>query len=95
MPVHTLIRIDTRTITDCKGEIRAFMTVRNEILRLPQTLAHYRKLGVGRFFVIDNGSTDGTKELLTDQPDCHVFLTRNSYSEATYGLAWQHALLDE
>jgi glycosyltransferase involved in cell wall biosynthesis len=95
MRAHTLIRIDTRTIADCQGEIRAFMTVRNEILRLPQTLAHYRKLGVGRFFVIDNGSTDGTKELLTAQPDCHVFLTRNSYSEARLGVEWQHALLDE
>jgi glycosyltransferase involved in cell wall biosynthesis len=95
MRAHTLTRIDTRTISDCQGEIRAFMTVRNEILRLPQTLAHYRKLGVGRFFVIDNGSTDGTKELLTARPDCHVFLTRNSYSEARLGLEWQHALLDE
>jgi glycosyltransferase involved in cell wall biosynthesis len=71
------------------------MTVRNEALRLPQTLDHYRKLRVGRFFVIDNGSTDGTRELLTSQPDCHVFLTRNSYSEARFGLEWQHALLDE
>ena len=93
--VHTLIRIDTRTTTDCQGEIRVFMTVRNEILRLPQTLAHYRKIGVARFFIVDNGSTDGTRELLAAQPDCHVFLTRNSYSEAQYGLAWQHALLDE
>jgi glycosyltransferase involved in cell wall biosynthesis len=93
--VHTLVRVDRRTIPDCAGEIRAFMTVRNETLRLPQTLDHYRKLGVGRFFVIDNGSTDGTRELLTAQPDCHVFLTRNSYSEARFGLEWQHALLNE
>jgi hypothetical protein len=67
MRVHTLIRIDTRTITDCLGEIRAFMTVRNEILRLPQTLAHYRKIGVARFFIVDNGSTDGTREILAAQ----------------------------
>jgi glycosyltransferase involved in cell wall biosynthesis len=95
MQVHTLIRIDTRVIAECRGEIRAFMTVRNEILRLSQTLEHYRKIGVGRFFIIDNGSTDGTRELLTAQPDCHVFLTLNSYSEARFGLEWQHALLDE
>jgi glycosyltransferase involved in cell wall biosynthesis len=95
MRVHTLARIDRRTISDGASEVRAFMTVRNEILRLPQTLAHYRKLGVSRFFVIDNGSTDGTTELLTAQPDCHVFVTQNSYLEARLGLEWQHALLDE
>jgi glycosyltransferase involved in cell wall biosynthesis len=93
--VHTLIRIDTRTIPDCRGEIRAFMTVRDEILRLSRTLDHYRKIGVTRFFIVDNGSTDGTREFLTNQPDCHVFFTHNSYSEARFGLEWQHALLDE
>jgi glycosyltransferase involved in cell wall biosynthesis len=93
--VHTLVRIDRRSVSDSAGEIRAFMTVRNEILRLPQTLDHYRKLGVGRFFIVDNGSTDGTREFLTARPDCHLFLTRNSYAEARFGLEWQHALLDE
>jgi len=95
MQVHTLVRIDTRTITDCQDEIRAFMTVRDEILRLPRTLDHHRNIGVTRFFIIDNGSTDGTREFLAVQPDCHVFLTRNSYSQARAGLEWQHALLEE
>jgi hypothetical protein len=71
------------------------MTVRDEMLRLPTTLDHYRKIGVGRFLVVDNGSADGTKEFLLDQPDCHVFVTHNSYSEAGYGIEWQHCLLDE
>jgi glycosyltransferase involved in cell wall biosynthesis len=94
--VHTLIRMDTRAIPDCaQEEIRAFMTVRNEILRLPRTLNHYRNIGVSRFFITDNGSTDGTREFITVQPDCHVFITRNSYSEARFGLEWQEALLDE
>jgi glycosyltransferase involved in cell wall biosynthesis len=95
MPVHTLVRIDNRPIGNRADEIRAFMTVRDEMLRLPQTLDHYRRIGVGRFFAVDNGSTDGTKEFLSAQPDCHVFSTHNSYAEATYGLGWQHALLDE
>jgi glycosyltransferase involved in cell wall biosynthesis len=93
--VHTLLRIDTRTIPDGQDEIRAFMTVRDEMLRLPRTLDHYRSIGVARFFVIDNGSTDGTREFLTAERDCHVFLTKNSYSEARFGLEWQQALLDE
>jgi len=93
--VHTLVRLDSRAVSDGQGEIRAFMTVRDESLRLPQTLDHYRNLGVATFFITDNGSTDGTTEFLLAQPDCHVFLTRNSYAEARYGLEWQHALLDE
>ena len=71
------------------------MPVRNEMLRLPSTLEHYRKIGVTRFFVVDNGSTDGSKEFLLDQPDCHVFVTHNSFSEAGCAIAWLNALLNE
>jgi hypothetical protein len=95
VPVHTLVRIDRRPIGNHTGEIRAFMTVRDEMLRLPHTLDHYRRIGVRRFFAIDNGSTDGTKEFLLAQPDCHVFLTHNSFLEAMYGVEWWNALLDE
>jgi glycosyltransferase involved in cell wall biosynthesis len=95
MRVHTLVRIDRRVITDSRSEIRAFMTVRNETRRLSQTLDHHRNMDVARFFIVDNGSTDGTREFLLAQPDCHVFLTRNSYAEARFGLEWQDALLAE
>jgi glycosyltransferase involved in cell wall biosynthesis len=71
------------------------MTVRDEMLRLRQNLAHHRSIGVRRFFVVDNGSTDGSGEFLLAQPDCHVFLTRNSYADSHYGLEWQQTLLDE
>jgi glycosyltransferase involved in cell wall biosynthesis len=93
--VHTLVRVDHRTVSDNQAEIRAFMTVRDEILRLPRTFDHYRRIGVARFLVVDNGSTDGSKEFLLAQPDCHVFVTHNSYAEAGYGVEWQHSLLDE
>jgi hypothetical protein len=95
MVVHTLIRIDSRPIGDHRDEIRAFMTLRDEMLRLPQTIDYHRKMGVVRFFAIDNGSLDGTREFLLAQPDCHVFVTHNSYSEASCGVDWQNALLKE
>ncbi|MBV8359855.1 MAG: glycosyltransferase family 2 protein [Deltaproteobacteria bacterium] len=93
--VHTLVRVDGRPITDNKNEIRAFMTVRDEISRLPHTIEHHRKLGVTRFLVVDNGSSDGCKEFLLAQPDCHVFTTANSHSESGYGAEWWNALLNE
>jgi len=36
MRVHTLLRLDNRPLGDDQDEIRAFMTVRDEMLRLPQ-----------------------------------------------------------
>ena len=69
------------------------MVVRDEIGRLPFTLAHHRALGVDRFFVVDNGSRDGTTDYLLAQPDVHVFSTRVSYLESRLGIDWIEALL--
>jgi glycosyltransferase involved in cell wall biosynthesis len=93
--VGTLRRVDQRPIDDGEREVRAFMTVRDEMLRLPETLSHYRRLGVARFFVVDNASTDGTTEFVLAQPDCHLFTTTASYAESGHGVEWQHALLNK
>ena len=42
---------------------------RNERLRLPAFLNHYRSLGVDEFLVIDNDSSDGSTEYLAAQAD--------------------------
>lgn len=89
---RNLKKIDNRTIPDNQNEIRAFMIVRNEALRLPYVLQHYRKLGVNRFFIIENNSTDNTQEFLLKQPDVHVFYTRKSYSTHWN---WMEALLEK
>jgi glycosyltransferase involved in cell wall biosynthesis len=77
------------------GEIRAFSKCRNERLRLPAFLAHYRRLGVDRFIIIDNDSSDGTTEYLVGQPDVHLFRTANRFREARGGADWLNALLGE
>ena len=56
-----------------QGEVRLFSKIRNEKLRLPAFLRHYRSLGVDRFFIVDNDSTDGSTEYLLAQPDVHLF----------------------
>ena len=94
MASGTLDRIDSHPIYDSSEEIRAFMTVRNEALRLPSTLRHHRALGVHRFFVVDNGSTDGTLDLLANEADVHVFTTADSYAGSHWGVHWMNAMLD-
>lgn len=68
--------------------ILVFTTVRNEALRLPFFLDHYRRLGVTQFLIVDNDSTDGTKELLADQPDVSLWHTSYSYRLSRFGLDW-------
>ena len=94
MASGTLQRIDNRPFDDGPGEIRAFLTVRNEALRLPSTLRHCRELGVHRFFVVDNGSTDGTLDLLAGEADVHVFAIADSYAGSHWGVNWMNTMLD-
>jgi hypothetical protein len=47
--------------------------VRDEAARLPGFLAHYRRLGVTRFAMIDNGSRDATRALLAAEPDVALY----------------------
>lgn len=76
-------------------EIRIFARVRNEAVRLAQFLAHYRALGVDRFLIVDNGSTDGTADLLAAEADVHLFSAEGSYRAAGQGQAWLDCLLNE
>ena len=93
---HVLVNWGTsHRLSATSGEIRAFTTCRDERLRLPAFLEHYRRLGVDRFFIIDHDSSDGTTEYLIGQPDVHLFRTANRYSDARCGTDWLHALLME
>ena len=46
---------------------------RDELVRLPDFLRHYRTCGIERFVFIDNGSTDGSREYLSRQADVDLF----------------------
>lgn len=76
-------------------DIPMFSVEYNEMLRLPYFLEYYRQLGITHFFFVDNNSNDGSFEFLLAQPDCYVFWTDTSYSEAGSGISWIHALLDK
>ena len=76
-------RIDNSPIGTGFSEIRLFAVIRNESLRLPSWLRHYRELGVNRFFIVDNDSSDGSGVALLKEPDVHLFHTRESFDGST------------
>jgi hypothetical protein len=72
------------------NEIRAFMVVRNESLRLPFILDYYFAHGVDRIFVIDNNSTDDTAAIVVSTKNTHLFFTGDDYANQEY---WVDLLL--
>lgn len=83
-------RIDDRNIPRLRTELRAFMVVRNEALRLPFMLRHYFERGVDRIFVLDNDSTDDTRSIVLSFDNTHLFHTKDIY---THQGAWVDLLL--
>ncbi len=77
-----------RTEQIAPSDILCFVTLRNEALRLPFFLDHHRRLGVRHFFVVDNGSDDGSTELLKSQPDVSLWRTDDSYKLSRFGMDW-------
>jgi glycosyltransferase involved in cell wall biosynthesis len=92
---YGLVRVDTRRIDIAPGAILSALVVRNEAVRLPWFLQECRRIGVDRFLAVDNGSTDGTLELLQAQPDVHVWQTSMSFNAGNFGSAWFEVLLRE
>ena len=75
-------------------EVRVFVKLRNELIRIPFFLKYYRDLGADRFIIVDNASTDGSSPLLASEPDVHLFITQASFRQASGGQAWLDTLLD-
>jgi len=88
-------KIDRGSVPPGPDEIRLFAVVRNEALRLPAWIRHYRRLGIDRFFVVDNESSDGTVPLLLNEPNVHVFRTGESFHDGRYGRLWIAPLMEE
>ncbi len=68
--------------------ILCFSTLRNERVRLPFFLKYYRDLGIDHFLIVDNDSTDGSREYLAGQKDVSLWTTTASYKRARFGVDW-------
>ena len=78
-------KIDSKNIPLDPSEICLFVATRNNEIIMPAFFKHYRGLGVDRFFVIDNMSTDGTVKFLLKQKSTHVFSTDEPYRKQGAG----------
>ncbi|MCE6961096.1 glycosyltransferase family 2 protein [Cereibacter sphaeroides] len=90
--------LELRPVTFRAGGVRGddillFSTLRNERIRLPWFLRYYREQGVNHFFIVDNDSTDGSREYLAEQPDVSLWHTAKSYKRARFGMDWLNGLL--
>lgn len=83
-----LCLIVDRTPQISAQDVLLFSTVRNEALRLPFFLDHYRRLGVKHFLIVDNASDDGTVEFLKEQDDVSLWRTTKSYRLSRFGVDW-------
>jgi hypothetical protein len=62
-------------------ELLLFSVVRNGALYVESFIEHYRNLGVVHCVFLDNGSTDGTMEMLCGQPGVTVLRTDAPYAK--------------
>lgn len=88
-------------VTHGSGPVRLALTssqvavacvVRNGMPWLEAFLAHYRRLGVRHLAFVDNGSTDGTREMIASQPDTSLFVTALPF--ARYKVPLKRWLMD-
>lgn len=91
----SLQRLDHHDMTHFANSVVACVVLRNEVDRIHGLLEHHRQLGVERFFVVDNGSSDGSIELLLEQRDVHLWTSSMPFREADYGARWFDAILRE
>lgn len=84
--------VQNRTKSITPGAQLLFCTLRDELVRLPYFFEYYRNLGIDHFLMVDNGSQDGTREFLSDQPDTSVWLATGLYRKARFGVDWLNFL---
>jgi hypothetical protein len=75
------------------GAVLLFVTQYNAVDYIDWFLAHYRALGVDHFFVIDNGSNDGSLQRLSEETDVSIFSNHESFAKSGFGVLWVNHLM--
>lgn len=90
--IEKLYKVNFLDIHDNKNEIRLFAIMRNESLRLPYFFEYYKNIGVDRFFIIDNNSSDDSVRIASQEDYVHVYSTKDSFKNFWF---WMEYLLKE
>ena len=80
--------IELRTVRQARhdpGGLCLFTVVRNEAYFLGHFFEYYRRLGVRNFLVYDDGSSDGTSDILASQENCSVITSGHAFAD-NFGL---------
>lgn len=72
-------RIVHGSLRDAKAT--AFAIVKDEMFFMRSFFDHHRRIGVEQFIILDDHSTDGTREFLAAQPDCLVLESSFAFGE--------------
>lgn len=67
------------TLNDDPNSPIVVTVVKDELNRMKLFFDYYRRLGVRLFIIIDNASTDGTREYVAGQPDARVYLVKEKF----------------
>jgi hypothetical protein len=88
VPVSPLTRVRKLGPAD----LPLLLVTRDRADLLQPFLRHYRGLGVTRFIVLDDRSTDGTREILAGEDDVDLWCSTVGYADARRGLLWAERL---
>lgn len=66
----------------------------NEFLIIRTFLKHYRSIGIKKFYIVDDNSTDGTREILEQQKDVVLFEPMDGSEYKTDVALWRQDILD-
>lgn len=91
--IHDLERLDDHSFDMRPDDILLFSVMRNECARVDWFLTYYRKLGVNKFIIVDNASSDGTDKLLLKSADVILYRTTDQYGLAGAGMRWINELI--
>jgi thioredoxin-like negative regulator of GroEL len=94
-PIQDFSRIDGNDISVRPDEVLLIAAFRNEHSKLDWFLNYYRKLGVDKFILVDNASTDASTTLLLNSPDVILYRSSDSYSRSGLGMRWINHLIEQ
>lgn len=74
------------------ADVPLIVVTRDGAHLLPAFLRHYRALGVTRFIVLDDRSSDGSRDVLADHADVDLWGSKVRYAAARHGQFWRERL---